>query len=432
MEIRAPKGTRDILPPEVEVWQWVERTARGLFARYGFREIRTPMFEPTELFARATGSDTEIVIKEMYTFSDRAGRSLTLRPEGTPSVVRAMIEGGWLRRGGLDRLYYIGPMFRYERPQKGRYRQFSQIGVEAFGSSHAAVDVEVMEMALSLFSDLGIRDASLQVNSVGHPGCRPAYREALRQAIQPLRERLCPDCQRRLEVNPLRILDCKVPSCQPLKEAAPEIRAFLCADCADHMDRVQALLDRLQAPYALNPRLVRGLDYYTRTTFEVTGAGLGAQSALCGGGRYDDLVASMGGPPTPGVGFAIGADRLVSAAADTEEARRACSAGVDVYIVHLGEPALGEALAAARGLRRLGVSVTLEPDARDLKKQMSRAAGGGARFALIIGERERERGVVALKRLSDGAQREVATGDWEAIASEVSAHPGKEERGAET
>ncbi|HEY3176095.1 MAG TPA: histidine--tRNA ligase [Candidatus Polarisedimenticolia bacterium] len=425
MKFTAAKGTRDILPGEVEIWQRVEACAHRLFTLYGFREIRTPIFEPTELFGKSTGADTDIVIKEMYTFPDRSDRSLTLRPEGTPGVVRAAIEEGLLRRGDVERLYYIGPMFRYERPQKGRYRQFSQIGVEVFGSAHPAIDAEVMEMVVALFTSLGIESARLMVNSVGHPGCRPAYREALRAALLPRSDELCADCRRRLDVNPLRIFDCKVPECGRIRQEAPVILDYLCQECGDHLRQVRECLEALEVPHDLNPRLVRGLDYYTRTTFEVASDRLGAQNALCGGGRYDDLVASMGGPPTPGFGFAIGADRLVMVVAE----KGACPVPADVYIVHLGDAALKEALSAARHLRRRGLTTRLDPDARDMKKQMAKASAWGARQALIIGEQELTRGAYALKRLADGRQVDVPAGNWDEIKREV-AHGGQDALGA--
>ncbi|HKY31339.1 MAG TPA: histidine--tRNA ligase [Candidatus Polarisedimenticolia bacterium] len=410
--IKAIKGTRDVLPGEAGVWQLVEESARDTFARYGYREIRTPVFEATELFQKTTGEETDIVVKEMYSFTDRGGRSITLRPEGTPGVVRAVLEHGLAGRGEVERLYYIGPMFRYERPQKGRFRQFSQIGIEVFGSSAPAVDVEVMQAALALFERLGVEGVSLQINSVGHPGCRGAYRQVLRAALLPRIDALCPDCRRRLDTNPLRILDCKVPGCAEARRAAPSILDHLCGDCAGHMTQVRRILGYLEVPYEVNPRLVRGLDYYTRTTFEITASGLGAQNALCGGGRYDDLVASMGGPPTPGCGFAIGADRLVMAV----PASRAQTPGPDLFIVHLGEAALDEAVAAAAALRSRGVSVRLDPGAREMKKQMSRASASSARFALIIGDQELREGVYALKRLADQTQERVAARDWDALA----------------
>ncbi len=425
MQIRAIKGTKDILPGEVEAWQLVEEQARRVFALYGYGEIRTPIFESTDLFQKSTGADTDIVTKEMYTFTDRGDRSLTLRPEGTPGVVRAAIERGLVRGGDTERLYYIGPMFRYERPQKGRYRQFSQIGVEALGCAEPALDAEVMQMVVAYFAGLGIDDAVLRINSVGHgsePGrCRNAYRDALRAALLPHRDALCPDCQRRLDTNPLRILDCKVPGCGVIRAAAPSILEYLCEECADHMTRVREGLSSMDVMYDVDPTLVRGLDYYTRTTFEVSSGRLGAQNALCGGGRYDDLVASMGGPATPAIGFAIGADRLVLVVVETmaERDRTPGRRVPDVYIAHLGEAALARGLAAAKSLRQRGLSVRLDPEPRDLRKQMSKASAAGARYALIIGEREIEREAYILKRMSDGVQSEARAGDWDRILGEV-------------
>jgi len=418
MAIKSAKGTRDILPGEVGGWQRVESAAHRIFALYGFREIRTPIFEPTELFVKSTGSDTDIVTKEMYTFTDRGDRSITLRPEGTPGVVRAVLEHRLVGQGEIERLYYLGPMFRYERPQKGRYRQFSQIGVEAFGSAHAATDAEIMQMVIALLADLGIADALLQINSVGHSECRGVYRQALRDALMPRRDELCPDCQRRLDVNPLRILDCKTPGCMQIVATAPRILDYLCSDCSTHFAQVRECLETLSVRHEVNPRLVRGLDYYTRTTFEVVSDKLGSQNAICGGGRYDDLVASMGGPAVPGFGFAIGEDRLVMVAAEMPGAGP-CSAPADIYIVHLGPEALKEGLAAAGALRARGLATRIDPDARDLKKQMSKAAGWGARYALLIGERELQGGKYALKRMADGEQHEVPARQWDQIRLEI-------------
>ena len=395
--------------------------SRRVFGLHGYGEIRTPMFESTELFRKSTGADTDIVVKEMYTFDDRAGRSLTLRPEGTPGVVRALLDAGLVRaHTEIQRYYYIGAMFRYERPQKGRYRQFSQIGVEAFGSEHAALDTEVIQMGMTLFENLGITDASLWINSVGHPECRSVYRERLREALLPHRDDLCEDCRRRLDTNPLRILDCKVASCREITAGAPVILDSLCDPCSAHFDQVQELLRALGVSFEVNPRLVRGLDYYTRTTFEITSTGLGAQNAICGGGRYDGLVASMGGPDTSAVGFAIGSDRLVlEVTARGREEKGACSPAIDVYVVHLGTTALREGVAAAASLRARGVSVRLDPDERDVRKQMSRASSAGAAYALILGDRELEAGKYGLKRLADGVQTDVARGDWDGIRSEI-------------
>jgi len=415
-QIRAIKGTRDILPSAVDVWQRVEEITHSVLSRHAYREIRTPILESTELFVKTTGADTDIVTKEMYTFQDRAERSLTMRPEGTPGVVRAALEAGMLRSGDIERLYYIGAMFRYERPQKGRYRQFAQIGAEAFGSADAALDAELIQMGMVLMNELRIAGARLAVNSVGHAECRAGYRTALASALRPYASALCEDCVRRLDTNALRILDCKVPGCQPIKEKAPSILDHLCAPCSAHFAGVRAHLDTMGVSYVVEPRLVRGLDYYTRTIFEITGSGLGAQNAICGGGRYDTLVAAMGGPDTPAVGWAIGEDRLVM---EAQEAGVTGGGRLDLYLVHVGEKALKEALVVAGSLRTRGLSVRLDPDDRDMKKQMARASSVDARFALIIGDRELERGIYALKRLSDGRQVEVPGGSWESIVQEV-------------
>ncbi len=421
--IRAAKGTRDILPGEVEAWQAVEHAAGRVFGLYGYREVRTPLFEATALFRKSTGEDTDIVTKEMYTFEDRSGRSLTLRPEGTPGVVRALLEAGLCRTGQIDRYWYVGPMFRYERPQKGRSRQFSQIGVEAFGSGDPVLDVEVIDMALRLFDRIGIGgEGTLHINSVGHAECRDAYRDALRSSLTPRRDDLCEDCRRRLDRNPLRVLDCKVPGCQPVKAEAPVILEHLCADCRAHFDAVSSHLKALGIPFEVNPRLVRGLDYYTRTTFEITGAGLGAQNALCGGGRYDTLVRDMGGPDMPAVGFAMGMDRIVlemRAAADRGEAAWEDRSRPDVYVAHVGEAALREAMTAAHALRGREVRVVLDPAGRDLRRHLAKASSLGARFVLIVGDEELERSAYALKDLDSGQQRDVAARDWDALAGSL-------------
>jgi histidyl-tRNA synthetase len=406
--IEAVKGTRDILPDEVGRWQLVEARAREVFTLFGFREIRTPIFESTELFARGVGEGTDIVAKEMYTFSDRKGRSLTLRPENTAPVVRAYIEHAMHRGSDVERLYYIGPMFRYERPQKGRQRQFSQIGVEALGSDHPAIDAETLHMLVVFLDRLEIRPVELQINSVGCSECRPAYREVLVRELTPHRSRLCVDCQRRLETNPLRCLDCKVQADRALLDKVSPIVDHLCPACREHYAGVRAALDSLGVAYVQAPRLVRGLDYYRRTTFEVSSPGLGAQSALLGGGRYDGLVQSLGGPPVPGFGFAVGEDRLVMCLPDgiagsVEQA--------DVFIALVGEQAVHPALVAAAQLRASGRRVILDPlPERSLKAQMRRAHDVGAAFTLILGADEVARGSITVKRMRDGTQRTVPAG----------------------
>jgi histidyl-tRNA synthetase len=404
--IEAQKGTRDILPDEIGRWQFVEEQARAIFERYGFREIRTPIFESTELFARTIGEATDIVAKEMYTFLDRKGRSLTLRPENTAPVARALIEHQMHRGAGLQRLYYIGPMFRYERPQKGRMRQFHQIGVEVFGGEHPAVDAETLEMLMAFLERLGIAGATLAVNSVGCPACRPACRDALLAYLRPRRDSLCADCKRRMVDNPLRCFDCKVPADRETMSAAPAITESLCAACRDHFGRVLALLEAFGIRHRIEPRLVRGLDYYRRTSFEVTVPGLGAQNALLGGGRYDGLIRDLGGPDVPGFGFAVGEERLVMSL----PAGAAVPQGTpDVYLAAMGEEGVARALRVGRMLRRAGRRIVLEPQpGKSLKAQMRRAHDLGATFVLIIGESEVREGSVTVRKMADGTQERIA------------------------
>ena len=407
--IEAVKGTRDILPAEAGRWQFVEAQAREVFERYGFREIRTPIFESTELFARGVGEGTDIVAKEMYTFLDRKGRSLTLRPENTAPVARAYLQHGMQRGSDLTRLYYIGPMFRYERPQKGRMRQFAQIGVEALGSEHPAVDAETLQMLTVFLDRLGLSQIELLLNSVGCENCRPAYREILRRELLPFRDRLDADCQRRLETNPLRVFDCKVPEDQALIAQASPILDHLCADCRRHLDGVRGHLDRLGVRYTMAPRLVRGLDYYRRTTFEVTLPTLGAQSALLGGGRYDGLVQELGGPAVPGFGFAVGEDRLVMS---LPEDRAAGERAPDAVFVILGEEGVAAALEGANRLREAGLAVVVEPfPDRSPKAQLRRANDLKAKTAILVGSTEVAAGTLTVKRLGDGLQKTVAAAE---------------------
>ncbi len=403
--IEAPKGTRDILPDEIGRWQLVEARARETFEGYGFREIRTPIFENTELFARGIGASTDIVTKEMYTFPDRKGRSLTLRPENTAPVARAFIEHQMSRGTGVQRLYYIGPMFRYERPQKGRMRQFHQIGVEVFGSEHPAVDAETLEMVMTYLASLGLTEAELTLNSVGDATCRPAYRAALLAYLEPRRDTLCVDCHRRMQENPLRCFDCKVEADRVTMAQAPLITEFLCADCRQHFARVLAALEAYGIRHRVDARLVRGLDYYRRTSFEVALSGLGAQNALLGGGRYDGLIRELGGSDVPGFGFAVGQERLVMSLPDGGEVR---APGPENFVAALGEEAVGAALRLARVLRRAGRGVVFEPlPDRSLKSQLRRAHDLNARRVLILGETEVRQGTVTIKTMADGAQETI-------------------------
>ncbi|MBM3746398.1 MAG: histidine--tRNA ligase [Acidobacteria bacterium] len=404
--IRAVKGTRDLLPPATGVWNHVEEVARKVFRVHHYQEIRTPLFEETLLFARGVGEETDIVTKEMYTFEDRDGASLTLRPEATASVIRAFIEHRLDQRAGLTRLYYLGPMFRRERPQKGRYRQFYQIGAEAIGSESPAVDAEIIELAVEVLSQAGLEDSQVLLNSVGCPECRGAYVSQLREALREVAASLCGDCQRRAQTNPLRVLDCKVPEDQPVIAALPSIVDRLCAQCTAHFDTVRRYLTDRGIAFELRPRLVRGLDYYMRTTFEIVHGALGAQNSVLGGGRYDGLAEALGSQVrAPGIGFSIGEDRLVMALEETQPG--AHQPVLDVFIVPLGAPAFAEAARLARELRRRGAAVELSVEGR-LKRALEVANKAGARHALILGENELAANRYALKNMATGEQESLS------------------------
>jgi histidyl-tRNA synthetase len=413
--LKAVRGTRDLLPPETALWNRIEATARSVFARYNFGEIRTPVFEDTALFARGVGEETDIVSKEMYTWEDRARaqsektQSLTLRPENTAGVVRAYIEHGFGESGQLQKLYYIGPQFRRERPQKGRYRQFSQIGAEVIGPPSAGSesplrDAEILEMLATLLDELGITGWTLHLNSVGSQADRARYNEALRAALLPVASQMCQDCQRRAVTNPLRVLDCKVPADQPIIDTLPVIADSLDEASRAHFAAVTAALDAACVPYTRNHRLVRGLDYYTRTTFEFTHGGLGAQNALLGGGRYDGLSEMLGGPRAPGIGFAMGEDRLVLTLLAQESA--ALQVLADAYIAPLGENLNAAALGLARDLRRQGLWIELGEGSFRLKKSFE-AADKTARQIVILGEDELQSGILTVKDFSTGKQTKV-------------------------
>ncbi len=413
--IKAVRGTRDLLPPDTAQWNFVEAMVREVFAAYNFHEIRTPIFEETELFARAVGEETDVVAKEMYTWEDRGraqsdhGQSITLRPENTAGVVRAYIEHKrWDR--GLSKLYYIGPQFRRERPQKGRYRQFFQIGAEVIGPTSAgsespARDAEILELLATLLDKLGISGWTLELNSVGCKNDRAAYNEALRKALEPVAPQMCADCQRRAVTNPLRVFDCKVPADQPIIEKLPRISQYLDDECRKHFEQVQEILKAVGVPFVLNDRLVRGLDYYTRTAFEFTHGALGAQNAILGGGRYDGLSESLGGPAAPGIGFAIGEDRLVMS---LPESTASSQRKPDVYIAPLGEGMNREAARLARELRGKQVVAELGDETFRLKKSFEAADKLGARKILIVGENEVKADVFALKELATGNQISVS------------------------
>jgi len=406
MEIKKLKGFRDILPGETTRWQQIERAAVEMFERYGYRELRLPLLEETGLFQRSIGEQTDIVEKEMYTFADGGGTSVTLRPEGTASAVRAYLENGLHRTESTSRLYYVGPMFRRERPQKGRLRQFHQLGAECFGWPEAGADADLLCLVWDLFACLGLSDkVQLQLNTLGCRDDRAAYVERLRSHLQPRRDALCENCQRRLERNPLRVLDCKSSHCQEASADAPTLVDGVCGECAEHFARVRSLLDRQQVPYRVNPRMVRGLDYYNRTTFELLSGELGAQNAVAAGGRYDGLVETLGGPAVPALGFAAGMERMVLMLA--EEAAAVAPAPF-AFLVHRGEHALDAALLLRRTLIRAGIEADVDYGSRSFKAQMRAANRAGARYALILGEEEVAQGSVALKNLDDGTQETVA------------------------
>ncbi len=394
-------GTRDLLPDELARWQFMEQAARDVFGRYGFREIRTPLIEATELFARSIGQDTDIVGKEMYTFRDQSGKSITLRPEATASVVRAFAQHAMYRGSGTTRLYYLGPMFRHEKKQKGRWRQFYQIGAEVLGSDHPAIEVETIEMVISLLEMLEVK-VQLLVNSVGCSRCRPRYVELLRAELQRISEHLCEDCRRRSVTNPLRVLDCKVESCQPYIDQLPRITDHLCEECSLHFDQFRKYLTMAAIPFEIAPRLVRGLDYYVRTAFEIVSVDLGAQNALVGGGRYDGLSEVLGGPPVSGFGFAMGLDRLVMLLPERLSAKWV--EATDLFLAHIGSQAFERALELARIFRREGFRCGLDFSGGSLKSQLRLANRLNTRHVLIIGEDELASGRYLLKDLSDSSQ----------------------------
>ena len=413
--IRAVKGTRDILPPASSTWNWVESVARRVFRSYNYREIRTPIFEETALFARGVGEDTDIVSKEMYTFDDH-GTSLTLRPENTASVIRAYIEHRIDQWPGVQKLYYIGPMFRRERPQKGRYRQFFQIGAEAIGSESPAVDAEVIEMVVEILSASGLTGFALLVNSVGCSECRPRFIASLRERLRDVAPSMCADCRRRAETNPLRVLDCKVPADQPIIETLPSILDHLCEPCRTHFDAVRSYLNDRAIAFEVKPRLVRGLDYYMRTTFEIVHGSLGAQNSVLGGGRYDGLAEALGSKVhSPGIGFSIGEDRLVMSVEETAPAVDA----LDIFLAPMGDAAFRHAAILARELRRAGAVVELATPEGKLKKALDTANKTGAAYALIVGEDEIAAGTYALKNMKTGEQE---TASREQLLARFSRH----------
>lgn len=410
MEIIAPRGTKDILPDSSTHWQYVEQTVRDICQAYVYQEIRTPIFEHTELFLRGIGETTDIVQKEMYTFKDKGDRSITLRPENTAAAVRAYLEHKLFGGSQPTKVYYIGPMFRYDKPQAGRFRQFHQFGVEAIGSKGPAVDAEIILLAVQYFHRLGLKDLNLFVNSVGCPECRPVYREKLQNAMRDKLPEMCGDCKSRFDRNPMRLLDCKNEKCQTLTQGVPEMADCLCDGCAAHLAQLQKLLSAAGVEYKLNPRLVRGLDYYTKTAFEIQYPPLGAQSAICGGGRYDGLIEEIGGDPTPGIGFAIGLERVLLAL-EKQGLLPAQENAIAVYVAAVDAVSQTAAFKLVSELRQAGIACEMDFMDRSLKAQMKQANRLAARFVAIIGEEEAAQGKVALKNMQTGEQELVDAGN---------------------
>lgn len=403
MLITGPRGTKDILPEVSANWQHIEKSVREVCRLYGYKEIRTPIFEHTELFLRGIGETTDIVSKEMYTFTDRGERSLTLRPENTAAVVRSFLEHKLYADALLNKLFYIGPMFRYDRPQAGRYRQFHQFGIEALGSKGPAIDAEVIILAVQLLEGLGLSELNLYLNSVGCPECRPVYRIALQEYLREKTQDLCSDCQSRFDRNPMRILDCKNPKCSEESQGAPHIVDCLCDDCSTHFSQLKSLLKCADIQFILNPRLVRGLDYYTKTAFEIQYAPLGSQSAVCGGGRYDGLVAECGGQSTPSIGFAVGIERILLAL-EKQGLLPEASNEIDVFVAPIGREVQGIAFKLLCDLRRSGIIADMDFMNRNIKGQMKQANKYPARFVAIIGDDEAAQGKVMLKNMQSGMQ----------------------------
>jgi histidyl-tRNA synthetase len=404
--IKAPRGVRDILPDESWKWASIFEVTRKIAEDFGYKEVHLPIFEQTELFSRGIGETTDVVEKEMYTFSDRSGRSLTLRPEATASMVRAYLEHAMANGPQPSKLWCAGPMMRYERPQKGRYRQFWQLDFEAIGSSSPLVDVEVIALSLEIFRRLGLANLEVLVNSVGCPACRPIYRTALQEYLGRHFDSLCPTCQGRFDRNPLRILDCKVESCKAITDGAPDVRDHLCGECRDHFDAVLKGLDLIGAKFRIDKRLVRGLDYYTKTAYEVLSGDLGAQNAVCGGGRYDNLAEAIGGPHTPGVGFAAGLDRIVLTM-EQQGLGFGTEPSIFATVVVAEEGARDEGMRLLYELRKAGVPADMDTSGKGVKAQMKAAGTAKSAFVCLLGSSEIEKGVVAVKEMGTGTQEEI-------------------------
>ena len=410
--IQAVRGTKDLIPGEVEYYRFIEHLAHRIFSVFDYDEIRTPMFEMTSLFVRSIGEETDIVSKEMYTFQDKKGRSLTLRPEGTASVVRALIEHNMLQEGAVNKVYYTGPMFRYERPQQGRQRQFNQVGVEIFGIKEASADAEIISLFSYFLQQMGFQNVITRANTIGCTECRKEYNARLREYLKGFTTSLCPDCQQRAKKNPLRVFDCKQDACKKIIKDAPRIRPFVCDACARHFSDVLVMLERLNVRYTVDDSLVRGFDYYTRTVFEIALEGLGSQDAVMGGGRYDNLVEELGGPPTPGIGASFGVERIVlamkasSIALPDDFLKR-----IDIYLIALDDSALIPCVDLTDQLRKHGNRVRFDGKTRTFKSGLRAADRSGAHIALIMGEQEVSDGNILIKELASGEQRHVPLKD---------------------
>ena len=416
MEIQAPKGTKDMLPSDAYKWHYVENIFREISKNFGIREIRTPIFEHTELFLRGVGETTDIVQKEMYTFEDKGGRSITLKPEGTAPAVRAFIENRLFNEAQPTKLFYITPCFRYEKAQKGRYRQFHQYGIEMFGSEKPSIDAEVMALAMTILKKIGLKGLSLNINNLGCPKCRPKYNEALKKFLEENYEGLCPTCKTRFEKNPMRILDCKEHKCKEITKNAPIILDYICEECSDHFSKVKEYLDILGIEYNIDPGIVRGLDYYTKTIFEI----LNSDFTVCGGGRYDKLIGEIGGPETPAVGFGMGIERLIMAI-EKENIEIPKEPIVDLYLAARGDEGAKEAFKLAHALREIGVSSEINHAGRSFKAEMKYANKIGAKFNVVLGEDELLNRVARFKRMEDGEQFELSIDDLEKIKEVIKA-----------
>lgn len=403
---KAVKGTRDVLPKDVYKNQYIEATAIDVAEKFGYKEIRTPMFEHTELFQRGVGDTTDVVQKEMYTFDDKGGRSITLRPEGTAGAVRAYLENGLCNEALPQKVCYVGPCFRYEKPQAGRLREFHQFGVECLGTASPLADAELISLAKSIFDTLGVTDLSLEINSIGCPRCRTEYHKALREYFSAHTDELCDTCNGRLERNPMRILDCKSPVCSKIAENAPVVTDYLCDECREHFEKVQEYLKTLNIEYTINPKIVRGLDYYTKTVFEFVSDSIGAQGTVCGGGRYDGLVDELGGQKTPSLGFAMGLERLMLVM-EAQNAPFPEENKPDLFIVAIGDKATAKAVEIAKDMREEGFTALMDLNQRSIRAQMKYADKLGAKFNIVIGDNEVDSGITKLKNMTTGEETEI-------------------------